>query len=256
MTAAQQYRGMGQTSSSQQKSGLTTGQYVALGVGAGTTIASIAASNAPISTKVETSFGTALLTGAAVPSPASPFLAIAGGISELLGALGVGSGCGDTCVLSSKYANQAESLLKQNRDIYEAIPTPRPMSLQQEALSNFDTIWNDLQQQCSNPSLGNAGKRCISDRARGGKFDWFGWYRDPIANDTNVYNDSQTPQLTQTGSPSTTSANASSVPVSTTGNVSAIPSLTSLLSGSNSTYLILGGIALIAIIAVTSSGGK
>jgi hypothetical protein len=38
-------------------------------------------------------------------------------------------------------------------------------------------------------SLGDAGARCISDRQRGGKWDWFAYYRDPIANDSNVISD-------------------------------------------------------------------
>ena len=44
--------------------------------------------------------------------------------------------------------------------------------------------------QCSNGSLGDAGARCISDRQRGGKWDWFAYYRDPIASDGTVVDDS------------------------------------------------------------------
>ena len=80
------------------------------------------------------------------------------------------------------------------------------------AIANFDMLWNWLQQpqQCGNPALGDAGKRCITDRQSGACtwhqaantvppwgtppagacWNWFNGYRDPIANDTNVYDDS------------------------------------------------------------------
>jgi hypothetical protein len=138
--------------------------------------------------------GAAILGAAAFTGPAAPFVAIGGLIVEFLGQMGVGSGCGQTCVLSTQYANQAENLLRQNLAAYEALTSPRPLSAQKAALANFDTIWADLTQQCSNPSLGDAGRRCISDRQRGsmayGGWTWFSGYRDPIANDPNVYDDS------------------------------------------------------------------
>ena len=34
---------------------------------------------------------------------------------------------------------------------------------------------------CGSGSYGSAGNRCISDRDRGGQWDWFSYYRDPIA---------------------------------------------------------------------------
>jgi len=122
---------------------------------------------APLSTSIESTVGSALLQEASVPSPASPFLALAGTVSEFLAKFGVGSGCGQTCVLSGQYANQAENLLKQNIAIYFSLPSPRTRSQQQAGEQNFMTIWNDLSQQCSNPQLGNAGQACISDRQDG-----------------------------------------------------------------------------------------
>ena len=75
-------------------------------------------------------------------------------------------------------------------------------SQQQAALTIFDAIWTDLEQQCGVASLGDPGKRCISDRqsgackwkqtgqspwpggpAVGACWNWFNAYRDPIAND-------------------------------------------------------------------------
>ena len=145
---------------------------------------------APVSTSIESSIGTGLLSAAPFTGPAAPFLAAGGAVADLLASFGIGSGCGQTCVLSSQYADKAEGILKNNVGTYLGLPVPRSSIAQQAALSIFDTVWNDLSAQCSNPSLGDPGRRCISDRQRGGKFDWFGWYRDPIANDTNVVQDS------------------------------------------------------------------
>lgn len=145
------------------------------------------------STQVETAVGSSLLTAAPFSGPAAPFLAVAGGMAELLAMFGVGSGCGDSCVLSSAYANKAESVLQQNLTTYMGLPTPRSCVAQTTALNIFDTIWSDLVAQCSNPQLGTAGKNCISDRQRGAChygsqsagtcWNWFIGYRDPIAND-------------------------------------------------------------------------
>jgi hypothetical protein len=119
--------------------------------------------------------------------------------------MGVGSGCGDKCVLSTKYANAAESTFRQNCDTYFAQTSPRTVSQQTAALTIFDAIWKDLTQQCGVASLGDPGKRCISDRQSGACkwkqtadspwpggpkvgecWNWFNAYRDPIANDPVV----------------------------------------------------------------------
>ena len=51
-----------------------------------------------------------------------------------------------------------------------------------EALAKFDEIWElYLETPCGDPTLGTSGKCCIEERCRGGDFDWFAKYRDPIA---------------------------------------------------------------------------
>lgn len=145
---------------------------------------------------------TAGVTVAALASPtigrlapalaiAGPIGAIAGGVIALLGAIGVGQGCGQTCIAATEYANQSATLMQQNMQAYFSLPSPRPKSAQTAALANFDALWAGLtsSQACGNPQLGDAGKRCISERQRGGKYDDFKFNRDPIANDTNVYAD-------------------------------------------------------------------
>lgn len=105
------------------------------------------------------------------------------------------SGCGQTCIVTSQWANQAERGLQQNLAAYLALPSPRPASARDVALANFDAIWQTLNQQCGQPGTGDAGVRCITDRqagackwkdSQGRCFNWFSGYRDPIANDTDV----------------------------------------------------------------------
>jgi hypothetical protein len=128
------------------------------------------------------------------------------------------SGCGQSCIIASNDANKFETYLQQNLAAYVSSPV-RYASMQAAALANFDTIWNALEQACSDPSLGDAGRRCISDRSAGacqwkatpgswnqvnGVWTWTGagqagsgdtcwnWdsgYRAPIANDPGVQPD-------------------------------------------------------------------
>ncbi len=186
--------------------------------------------------------GGTLLAAAPFTGPAAPFVAAAGAIADMLASFGVGSGCGQTCVLSTQFANQAEGQLKQNLAMYLALPSPRPLSAQTAAVANFDQIWNWIVQQCSNPQLGAAGRACISDRqagackwkdSSGNCFNWFSGYRDPIANDPNVYNDSL--------------AAAAASPLAA---VSA--ALTSSGASSSSLLLPLGILALLGLVAFSS----
>jgi hypothetical protein len=126
------------------------------------------------------------------------------GVQQLI----ANSGCGQTCIVTSEWANQAAVLLKRNQDAYFALPAPRGRAAQIVALANFDTIWQHLVQQCSAQGTGDAGKACISDRqagackwrqdqtpdhpgepAIGECWNWFAGMRDPIAHDTAVYDD-------------------------------------------------------------------
>lgn len=141
----------------------------------------------------------AALAAGLIPVAAVPFIGPAlAGVALLVTALVKNSGCGQTCILTSQWANQAADALKQNLDAYMAMPTPRSQSAQTLALQNFDQIWAQLVKMCSDPQWGDAGKRCISDRQQGackwqdnGKcWNWFIGYRDPIANDVNVAADS------------------------------------------------------------------
>lgn len=92
-------------------------------------------------------------------------------------------------VASTKIVDELEPLLKNNVEAY--MSGPRTRSSQAAALQNFDDAWAWLisDQACGSQALGNPGKACIADRTRGGQWDWFVRYRDPIANDSQVVED-------------------------------------------------------------------
>jgi len=83
--------------------------------------------------------------------------------------------------------------LARNLEAY--MSGPRTRSSQAAALANFDSVWAFLvsADACGSAEMGNPGKACIADRQRGGKWDWFAMYRDPIASDPDVQPD---PSLT------------------------------------------------------------
>ena len=160
------------------------------------------------------------------------------------------SGCGQTCIISTQFANQANAALQQNIEAYFSLPTPRPRSSQIAAVSNFDVLWNWLgqPQQCGNPQLGTAGQKCITDRqsgacvwtqpaasvppwgipAAGQCWNWFNGYRDPIANDTNVYDDSAQVQAAAAGAAGSDPTTA--VLNQLAGGISALPAWVPLVA--------------------------
>jgi hypothetical protein len=174
----------------------------------------------PISTTIENSVAAGLTTAAAVAGPAAPFLLIAAGIAKLLSVIGVGAGCGQPCLLTTEYANQAEALLQQNIATYFCPPdgdcsnfqidTPRSQTAQAAAMANFNTIWNELVSECSQVS-GSVGQQCVSERAAGGCqwkqpassvppwgtpaagdcWNWNNGYYQPIASDPYAVPDSE-----------------------------------------------------------------
>ena len=144
---------------------------------------------------------------------AIPFAGIAVALFELLSnVFGLGSGCGQTCVMTTQIVNKLEPYLQQNVDAY--MSGGHTQSEQATALALFDNVWAAVQQGCSSGALQGtgAGQRCVTDRQSGacvwkssafgwinGQFvpsgpngsgsqcwNWFSGYRDPIANDPTV----------------------------------------------------------------------
>lgn len=141
---------------------------------------------------------------------------------------------------TTQIVNQAETLLKQNLAAWQSLSsTDKTLANQTQALANFDGVWNQVVQACSNTAYSTGsdstgqspGARCVADRAGvshggNGKYDWYAYYRDPIAND-QIYQ----PPINQTIS-------------------SGVDSLLSVLSPSSSpsSSISVGGISLIPII--------
>jgi hypothetical protein len=125
--------------------------------------------------------GSSLLSVAQYSGPAAPFVAAAGALADIVSLFGPNP--------SNEYAtevvNQVEAdVMKPNLAAWQS--EAKTSVNQQAALQNFISGWTYVMQSCNNPQLGSAGTHCISDRQRGGKFDWWASYYDPIANDPNV----------------------------------------------------------------------
>lgn len=134
-------------------------------------IANVAATGASATVSILLAMGT---IGGPVGAAISGLIAVGMALVKVFG------GCGQTCVQASNIANQVEPILKQNLDHYLSAPV-RYASLQAAAVNNFQTAWNALVQNCSNPGLQAAGQRCISDRQRSGctwKTSQGGWTQD------------------------------------------------------------------------------
>jgi len=135
-------------------------------------------------------------------------------------------GCGSTCTLTSNEVNQVEPYMQQNLAQYLAAPVSA--ATQQEALNNFNQLWQGVVNYCNQPSMASAGKACISDRQSGSCayktspggwqqkngawsyaypgangsgstcWNWFVGYHDPIANDPRVAAASASPASSAT----------------------------------------------------------
>jgi hypothetical protein len=238
MYVATQGRGLGTATQTAQE--VQIGGSVAAS-GASAILGSIAASGG----------GVLGLTGAAL-SAAIPIVGAALAAATLVVQyLVANSGCGQTCIETSSWANQAAAALQKVMDAYFALPAPRTQSQQALAIANFNTIWAQLQQACGQPGTGNAGVRCISDRQAGACtwkqayapvypgepnigecWNWFNGYLGPIQQDPVV--------------PDTVTSDLSSAASSVSGSIE------SLFGGSGSSLVPILLIGLVAWLAVSS----
>ena len=157
-----------------------------------------------------------------ISAAAIPFIGPAiAGVTLAIEAI-LNSGCGETCIETSQWANEAEAQLQANIAAYFAQPAPRAQSLQTLALGNYTSIWNTLVSQCSQAGTGTAGQNCISDRepgachyrqtatvppypnspAYGACWNWYSAYYVPVAMDAAVPDASAIP-VNSTGTNST-----------------------------------------------------
>lgn len=206
-----------------------------------------------------------LVATSAIAGPVG--LAIGAGIAlvtTLINALGIGQGCGKTCIETSQWANQAEPLLLQNIQAYFAQPAPRSQSSQAAAIANFMTVWNNLTQLCTQPNLGTAGQDCISDRQAGACkwnqtatspllaftqygepgpgacWNWWSGYHDPIANDPDVVEDSS----------SALANGAADITASVVSGANTLASDIGLPSGSG-TWLLLAAALVVGVMVIS-----
>lgn len=148
---------------------------------------------------VTTSFTTVASTGAAIAGTAGLTTALAAIgvgswavplIGPIIGLLALGIGAllsdpnGPLKVATTAIVNQIEPYLKQNLAAAQQQASANGGCLtsgeQAAAIGVFNTLWQKVLDACSNPQYGDPGKVCISDRQRGGKWDWFSYYYDPI----------------------------------------------------------------------------
>lgn len=86
-------------------------------------------------------------------------------------------------VAATHIVDAVEPQLKANRDAYVNAPV-RTAAAQAAALQNFDYAWSQMTgpQYLGAASLKDVYRQSVDDRNRGGKWDWFSYYRDPVAN--------------------------------------------------------------------------
>jgi hypothetical protein len=110
---------------------------------------------------VLTTGGAVVMAASPAAGPFAPVFATVGALMTFLGVLGVGGGCGPSCVAASNDANAVELALKANLAAFL-----HGQIDQATAISNFNALWLQLQEGCAQIG-GSAGQACISDRQAG-----------------------------------------------------------------------------------------
>lgn len=130
-----------------------------------------------------------LMAAAPFTGPAAPFVLTA---ASLIGPIAsMFKGCGSTCTQATTIANNAEAAAEALLQQYNAQPV-KYRSIQQAYLAAQSDVWKYISGSCAKIG-GQGGSQCIADRQRGGKYDFFIHYVDPIANATNIVEDPVAP---------------------------------------------------------------
>lgn len=85
---------------------------------------------------------------------------------------------------TTNVVDKAQAYMDQNLAAWNT--SNKSLSTQAQALKNWDDCWNAVLNFCGQASEGSPGQRCISERQRGGIYDYFAATRDPIANDPDA----------------------------------------------------------------------
>lgn len=167
-----------------------------------------------------------LFTLLGVSALAGPVGIAVGGIvaaaAAIAGVLGVGSGCGQTCVQATSIVNQAEPILRQNLAAYQSGQID-----QATAISNYNQVWQSVLTACA-AIPGVAGQNCVGDRQQGACH-----YKDATGNCWNWYVGYYVPLLTV-------------IPSNTTNTTS----LVSEITGSGSGLMIAAALGVVGLIMV------
>jgi hypothetical protein len=142
---------------------------------------------------------------------------------------------------ATEVVNQVEAdVMQPNLSAWQALSAAEKTPANQAAAEAvFNSGWAYVLSACNNPALGSAGINCIGDRQRGGKFDWFAAYYDPIANDPAVA--------------ANVAAAAVSPATSTSGTVTgAVDSTVAIITTATGFSPLMIGVALIALALVVS----
>lgn len=130
-----------------------------------------------------------LMTAAPFTGPAAPFVLAA---AALIGPVAsMFKGCGSSCTQATTIANNAEAAAESLLQRYNAQPV-KYYSIQQAYLAAQEDVWKYISGSCSKIG-GQGGTQCIADRQRGGKYDFFIHYVDPVANATDIVPDPVAP---------------------------------------------------------------
>ena len=95
-------------------------------------------------------------------------------------------------------------------------------------------------QACNNPALGSAGINCIKDRQRGGKYDFFAMFYDPIATDPAPAANALAAAQAAAAAPATTAASSANPIDSAVSSITASTGLSPMVLG----LLLIGGALL------------
>lgn len=167
-----------------------------------------------------------LMTVAPFTGPAAPFVLTA---ASLIGPIAsMFKGCGVTCTQATTIANNAEAAAESLLQRWNSEPV-KYRSIQQAYLAAQQDVWNYISGSCQKIG-GQGGQQCIADRQRGGKYDFFIHYVDPVANETDIVPDPVVPGV-------------EGVLSSVTGLFSSLP-----------IPLILGGAGILLLLMVSGSG--
>lgn len=125
-----------------------------------------------------------LLAAIGIGAQAVPIVGtIVGGIALVIGALGIGNGCGASCTNSTAVVNKVEPYLQQNLTAAQQQAQANGGCLQSAEVTtlvgNFNTLWQYVVTGCGQVG-GPGGSQCVADRQSGGKIDWFKMYLAPI----------------------------------------------------------------------------